>query len=83
MSSNSAYRAMPVRSIICALRAEVAFDRPPIAGQAILILLAERGDFHAANLLIGQVMGHAHETDASNTDANHWRDQGLGIGGQG
>ena len=35
------------------------------------VLFAECRDLHAANLLIGQIMGHAHEADARNADANH------------
>ena len=68
---------MPAEVHDLALRAEIALDRPPVAGQPLGVLLAEGGDLHAADLLVGQIMGHAHETDAGNADADHCVAPGL------
>ena len=54
-----------------ALRTEIPLDRPPIAGQPLLVLLAQRGHLHAADLLIGLIVDHPHKTDARNADVYH------------
>ena len=50
--------------------AEISLDGPPIARPALRVRLANGRHLHAANFLVGQVMGHAHETDADKADAN-------------
>src|SRR6185312_8725640 len=57
-----------------ARRAEVALNPAPVAGEFLFVASADRGYLGASHLLVGQVMDHAHEADADDSDSYHWCD---------
>ena len=54
------------------LRTEISLDRGPVPGQTrLIVLFAERDDFHPRDVLVGEVVDHPHETDSGNSDFQH------------
>src|SRR5262249_27780622 len=50
---------------------KVALDRAPIAAEARAIDFTQRGDLHALQFLVGQIVNHAHETNAGDANSYH------------
>ena len=54
-------------------RAEVATDGSPIAGKFFRVAGVNGRHRGAGEALGGEIMNHAHEADAGEADADHWR----------
>ena len=68
--SSSPYRAMPERSIIvpCGPKLPLMVRQSPARRCGSCSQMAAT---RAADLLVGQIMDHAHEAEAGNTDVDH------------